>query len=1035
MWMTRVSINHPVFATMVMVALTVLGVFSYERLRVEAMPDVRPPYVNIQVAYPGASPEQVENDVAKPIENAVNTVAGIKRLLSASYEGVGYTWVEFRLDVDQDRVVQDVRDKVAQIRGSFPRDVKDPVVQRGGDENDEPVAFYALLADKLTPRELTTLAEQVVQKGFERVRGVGRVTLAGSVTRQIQVRVDPARLNAIGLTVDQVVNALRVANISIPVGTISNDKTESIVRVDGRISSPQDFGKIIVTRKNGVPILLAQIATVVDTEAERQSLARVNGSPAISFDIYKAQDANIVEVGSSLKAAAADLRRQLPEGVELRLLRANSDFVERSADNVKYTIIEGGLLTVLIVFLFLGSWRSTVITGLTLPISVIATFIALYAFGFTLNYMTLMALSLCIGLLIDDAIVVRENIVRHIHMGKDHYTAARAGTDEIGLAVLATTFSIVAVFVPIAFMSGIVGKFFYSFGITVAAAVMVSLFVSFTLDPMLSAVWRDPPEGARNIRYIGPLLRGFEKVIGRVHAIYDNLLRLALTHRKTTLAIAFASFIASIPIAGLVGTEMMPEADESFTSVRLTMPVGSSLEYADAQVKRVEDALREFKEIEVINTGIGVGADLGKNTARINLRLVPRNERTRSQKQLEQAIRKRVEGIPGVELRVGWGGPIYVALLGNNDAEMRRVITDLRQKILAIRGITDVEVSFKEGTPALSVHLKPELAAEYGLTHAQLGTTLRMLIGGENSGYWLAPDGQNYEVITQLPRASRTVLEDVAGLNIATGRQLPDGTAEIIPLRSVATIEPTFSPENIRRQDLQRRIALWANVQGRPSGDAGDEVQKLVKSYALPPGLHFDIGGQIQDQKEVSAAIMGALALAVIFIYIVLASQFGSFFQPLAIMVSLPLSVVGVMLALLLTGTTLNIFSMIGIVFLMGLVTKNAILLVDFANKGQREGLSQGEALFAAGQVRLRPILMTTAAMIFGMLPLALGLGEGAEQQAPMGRAIIGGVLTSTLLTLVVVPVIYSYVDAFERRLKRRSAGAGALALQPQDTL
>jgi multidrug efflux pump subunit AcrB len=604
---------------------------------------------------------------------------------------------------------------------------------------------------------------------------------------------------------------------------------------------------------------------------------------------------------------------------------------------------------------------------------------------------------------------------------------------EIGLAVLATTFSIVAVFVPIAFMSGIVGKFFFPFGITVAAAVLVSLFVSFTLDPMLSAIWRDPPEGARNIRLVGPLLRRFEKVIGGLHALYDALLRAALAHRKTTLAIAFASFAASIPVAGLVGTEMMPEADESFTSVRLTMPVGSSLEYADAQVRRVEAVLREFKEIEVINTGLGVGADLGKNTARINLKLVPRSERTLSQKQLEQAIRKRVEGVPGVELRVGWGGPIYVALLGNNDADMRGVITDLRQKILAIRGITDVEVSFKEGTPALSVHLKPELAAEYGLSHAQLGTMLRALIGGENSGYWLAADGQNYEVITQLPRASRTVLEDVASLNIATGRQLPDGAAEVIPLRSVATIERTFSPENIRRQDLQRRIALWANVQGRAAGDAGEEVQELVKSYVLPPGLRFDIGGQIRDQQEINAAIVGALALAVIFIYIVLASQFGSFLQPLAIMASLPLSVVGVMLALLVTGTTLNIFSMIGIVFLMGLVTKNAILLVDFANKGQRDGLNQTAALLAAGQVRLRPILMTTAAMIFGMLPLALGLGEGAEQQAPMGRAIIGGVITSTLLTLVVVPVIYSYLDALDRRLKPRPGGAGALARQPQD--
>jgi hydrophobe/amphiphile efflux-1 (HAE1) family protein len=1029
MWMTRVAINHPVFATMVMVALSVLGIFSYQRLRVEAMPDVRPPFVAVKVEYPGASPEQFENDVAKPIENAVNQVAGVKRLLSASYEGFGWTWIEFRINVDQDRVLQETRDKVAQIRATFPRDVKDPVVQRGGDENDEPVAFYGLVGEALSARQLTTIGEQIVQKGLERVNGVGRVSLGGTVTRQIQIRVDSARLTALGLTVDQVVAALKSANVAVPVGTVSNRSAEAIVRVDGRISSPKDFGRIIVARKGGVPILLSQIAEVVDGERERVSLARINGSPAISFYVFKAQDANIVEVGDNLKRAAEGIRKQLPAGAELRLLRATSDFVERSADNVKHTIIEGGLLTVLIVFLFLGSWRSTIITGLALPISVIATFVALYAFGFTLNYMTLMALSLCIGLLIDDAIVVRENIVRHIHMGKNHYAAAREGTEEIGLAVLATTFSIVAVFVPIAFMSGIVGQFFFPFGITVAAAVMVSLFVSFTLDPMLSAIWRDPPEGARSLPVVGRVVRAFDVLLERVHSLYDQLLRAALAHRIVTILIALASLGIALPLANIVGAEMMPQADESFTSLRLTMPVGSSLEYADERVQRVEQVLRDFKEIEVIDTAIGTEG--GKNTARINLRLVPRSERSISQKELEKRIRKRLAAMPGIEMRVGFNPAIYVALLGNDDLEMQRVIADFKQKVAAIRGVTDLEITLKEGTPALSVRLKPELAAEVGLTHAQLGTTLRAFIGGENSGYWLAPDGQNYEVITQLPRANRTAIEDIANLNIATGRALADGTPEVVALRSVATIERVFNPENIRRQDLQRRIALFANVEGRPAGDVGEDVKALVKSYALPPGLRLSVGGQIEDQDEVNKAIMGALAMAIIFIYIVLASQFGSFVQPLAIMASLPLAVVGVMLALLFTGTTLNIFSMIGLIFLMGLVTKNAILLVDFANQGQRRGMSRDEALIAAGQVRLRPILMTTTAMIFGMLPLALGLGEGAEQQAPMGRAIIGGVITSTLLTLVVVPVIYTYLDALDRRLRPKQHGVAALGQKP----
>ena len=466
----------------------------------------------------------------------------------------------------------------------------------------------------------------------------------------------------------------------------------------------------------------------------RVSLARINGKPSISFRVFKAQDANIVEVGQNLKRAADGVRKQLPQGVELQLLRANSDFVERSADNVKHTIIEGALLTVLIVFLFLGSWRSTIITGLALPISVITTFVALYALNFTLNYMTLMALSLCIGLLIDDAIVVRENIVRHIHLGKNHYAAAREGTEEIGLAVLATTFSIVAVFTPIAFMTGIIGQFFYPFGITVAAAVLVSLFVSFTLDPMLSAIWRDPPEGARGLPVVGGILRRFDTFLEWVHKVYDTLLRAALAHRIVTIVIALASLGVAVPLAKIVGTEMMPQADESFTSLKLTMPVGASLEYADERVQRVEEALRTFKEIEVIDTSIGTEG--GKNTGRINLRLVPRADRQLSQKDVERAIRKRLSALPGVQLSVGFQPAIYVALLGNDDVEMQRVIAEFRQKIAAIKGVTDIDVSLKEGTPALSVRLKPELAAEVGLTNAQLGTSLRAFIAGENSGYW-----------------------------------------------------------------------------------------------------------------------------------------------------------------------------------------------------------------------------------------------------------------------------------------------------------
>src|SRR5882672_11678331 len=667
MWITRIAINHPVFATMVMVALLVLGLFSYQKLGVEALPDITPPVISISVQYPGASPEQGENDIAKPIENAVNSVAGIKMIRSYSGEGFIWTAVEFRLDVDQNRVMQEVRDKVAQVRADFPRDAKEPVITRGDTENDQPVASFALVGEHLSQRDLTSLAEQVVQKRFERVNGVGRVTLGGTVSRQVQINVRPERLTAFGLSVDQVLAAVRAANISFPVGTIATDRLETIVRVDGRMANAAAFEKIVVARKGNAPVLLSQVADVADGEREATSYSRIDGRPSIVVWVYKSQDANIVEVGHRVKDAATDLKKLLPAGAELKFLWASSDWVERSLNNVKTTIIEGGLLTVLIVFLFLGSWRSTVITGLTLPIAVIATFTAIFAFGFTLNYMTLMALSLCIGLLIDDAIVVRENIVRHIHLGKDHHRAAREGTDEIGLAVLATTFSIVAVFVPIAFMGGMVGKFFYPFGITVAVAVLVSLFVSFTLDPMLSAVWRDPAEGRfARVPWLGKAMAKVESGVEWTHHRYGVLREWALGNRKKVLGIALAIFVASFFVLPLVGTEFVPESDEGRTSFRLTTPVGSSLAYTDAKTRQVEEILKDYKEVEFVTANVGTGE--GRNVARVEVRLADRHKVKRmSQKDFEADVRDKIRRIAGIELAVGYNRPIWINLLGPNN--------------------------------------------------------------------------------------------------------------------------------------------------------------------------------------------------------------------------------------------------------------------------------------------------------------------------------------------------------------------------------
>ena len=1031
MWITRVSIANPVFATMVMVALCVLGLFSYARLGVEQLPDVQPPVAFIDVAYPGASPEAVEREVSKPIEEGLNSIAGIKHITSRSFEGRSQTSVEFTLDADMARAMQDVRDRMAVVQGVFPKDAKTPTVARFNNDNSSPVVVAALLSAARSPRELSMLADQTVARRLQRVEGVASVEVNGLARREVRIDLDPDRLRAYAITPAQVAAGLREAHSDQPVGLLSDATQDAILRVEGRVADPRQFADMVVAQRNGLPLRLADLGTVVEREREPESVARVNGQRAVNFNVFKQQDANTVATGEAIKGAIEELRKTLPADVELRLVYASSDFVKGSLQGVQHTLVEGALLTVAIVFLFLHSWRSTVITGLTLPIAVIASFIAVHAFGFTLNFMTMMALSLCIGLLIDDAIVVRENIVRHLHLGKDHFAAARDGTEEIGLAVMATTFAICAVFVPVAFMGGIVGKFFHPFGITVTVAVLVSLFVSFTLDPMLSSRWPDPHDApgasAKRIPGVAQLIRAVDHGMDVLHAAYERLIHWVFErprrNRAIVLAVGGASFLGALALAPVVGSEFVPQTDQGFTQLAIRMTVGSSLARSDEKVRQVEAIVAAFPEVQTISTNVGgqgTGLQVGRNQAVLNIGLVERARRERSQKQVEDAIRAEIAKIAGIEVSVGFDRPIYVAVLGNDSQALARVASDLAEQMKKIPGITDVELSVKPGIPAYAVRLKPGAVRELGLTAPQLAASLRAYVNGEVGTYWTTPDGEQAEVLLRLPEAQRQRVAQMGDLPVAFAK---DGTP--IPLAAVASIEPVTNPEVIRRQDLQRREAIFAGVQGRPAGDVGADVQKLVKATALPPGVRFDVGGATREQQDAFAAMLGAMGLAVIFIYIVLASQFGSFLQPIAIMASLPLSLIGVMLALLAWRSTLNVFSMIGLIMLMGLVTKNAILLVDFANRALKEGASVPEALLQAGQIRMRPIIMTTAAMVFGMLPLALALNDGGELQAPMGRAIIGGVITSTLLTLVVVPVLWSVLvgGSLSRSPQPRRAG------------
>ena len=1021
MWLTRISIRHPVFAAMMMFALMVLGLFSYRSISIEEFPNVEFPFVIINTTYPGASPEVVESDITRKIEDSVNTIAGVKRVISTSYEGRSFVAVEFFLSVPLATAVQDVRDKVALVKKDLRPEVDEPVIARY-DPGSVPVLSLAFTSTTLPQREVSTWIDQTVKKRFQTVPGVGKVDVIGGVKRQIRIFIQPERLQAFGVGVDQVVQTLRNENQELPAGALTLDNVEQIVQIKGRIANPRDFRRLIVAQRAGGPVYLEQVADVVDGEEEEVSSAMINGARAVSIDIVKTSGANTIDVVDKALVVMKELEKNLPAGVKMIKVADSSKSIRASLKDVQKTLLEGAALAIVIVFLFLGSWRSTVITGLTLPISLLGTVFALYFFGFTINLMTLMALSLCIGLLIDDAIVVRENIVRHGAMGKGHYQAALDGTEEIGLAVLATTLAIVAVFLPVAFMGGIIGRFFFQFGVTVTSAVLLSMFVSFTLDPMLSSIWHDPDiHGRKKTSVLGRWLDTFSDWIDRLGDVYVTVIRWALAHRGITMAIAVTSLIGAFVMAKQIGGEFAPEPDLSEIGVKFETPTGSSLEYTQAKVRQVDALLHQYPEVVTTYASINTETSAGKDHAGIRVQLKPKAERTRNQKELIINVRERLSHVAGItvtsvaaakESVSGGLKPIMLSVQGPDLETLRKISDQVVAGMRGIPGLVDIETSLLAPKPTIAIDVNRDMASDLGLSVGKLGNSLRPLIAGDNVTTWQDASGENYDVNVQLPKSERRTVSELGDLRIASTIINPQtGAPNMVALAQVASIRETTGAAQINRRNLFREVLVQANVSGRPAGDIGGDIKTLQASIKLPPGYRFQTEGQNKDMEESIGFAGSALLLAVIFIYMVLGSQFNSFLHPVAIMTSLPLSLIGVFAALFLFGSTMNIFSIIGIIMLMGLVTKNAILIIDFIKTAVDNGEARDTAILNAGRTRLRPILMTTAAMVMGMVPLALGLGEGAEQRAPMAHAIIGGVITSTMLTLIVVPVVYTYLD------------------------
>ncbi|MBI5709200.1 MAG: efflux RND transporter permease subunit [Candidatus Eisenbacteria bacterium] len=1024
MFLSNLSISRPVLATMMILALVVLGLTSYRRLGIDLFPNVEFPFVGIETRYPGASPEAVEREVTKKIEEAVNSVEGIKEITSTSNEGYSAIFIQFKLGVKVMDAMADVRAKVDGIRLDLPKDIDPPVISRYN-STSQPIMSFSVKGAGWSLRDLTRLAEETISRRLENIQGVGSVSVVGGLRREIHALLLPDRMDALGVSPDMVVAALQRENSDVPVGRVEKGAREDLVRIKGRIADPRDFGRVVITTRNGVPVRLAQVARIEDAQEEARDVAYVNGDRAVALEIRKVSGGNTVQIADDVKQAVVDLRRSLPHGIEIQALRDNSVWIRHSVDDVKKTLFEGALLTIFIVFLFLNSWRSTVITGLTLPVSVISAFLAVYAFHFTLNMMTLMALSLVIGILIDDAIVVRENIVRHLERGDDHFTAARNGTSEIGFAVLATTLSIVAVFVPVAFMGGIVGRFFYAFGITVTFAVLVSLFVSFTLDPMLSSRWYDPDaEGRQHHGPVGRLLTRFNDGFAGLGRRYRGIIAWALRHRGLTLGIAAASFVVALalPAVGLVGGQFMPRSDDEETGVGVETPVGSSLDYTSRKALEVVQYLRSRPEVDYTYTTIG-GAQHNNSVSRglVFVKLKPRHERRLSQQEFETAIREVLPRFQSAGARVmqlgmfgGGFAPIQLNLQGPDLARLQQLSAQALGAVRDVPGLVELKSSLEARKPEWVVHVDRDLAADVGLSVGQVANVLRPVLAGEKAGDWEDETGLAHDVVVRLAPEFRTSLADLQRIPVATAQVDPrTGAAVTLPLGQVARIRRGGAPDQIDRRNLERVATIEGNYQGRPLSEVVSGVQARLARLQLPSGYRFNFGGEQQDFAETVGYMSESLVIAIVFIYLILASQFGSFTQPLAIMLSLPLSLFGVTLALALTRGTFNIMSMIGIIMLMGLVTKNAILLVDFANQARRRGSDREAALVDAGQLRLRPIVMTTLAMIFGMLPTALAFGAGSEFRAPMAHAVIGGLIASTLLTLVVVPVVYTYLDDF----------------------
>src|SRR5450830_328655 len=1031
MFLSDFSIKRPIAMIVIIIALMALGLLALKKLKVNQIPDVQQPVLVVSIPYPGASPDTVEREIINRVEKAMQSITGVYQLRSTANEGSATIVLIFNFGKNMVEASDEVRNSIASVRYKLPVEMREPVLERI-DPSAQPIMQLALSSDSLSHAEISRKAEDELADKFRAIDGVATVTVDGALRRELSVLLHAQKLREYNVSVSEVVNALRNQNTTAPVGKITGHLTEQSIRLIGRIESPQEFQSIVVKKRGNEIIRLAQVADIADSFSEINGFSLHNGKPNVGISITRSREASTVSVANRVRDLVKEMNKTLPVGTKIEVTQDGGKDAESSLNNVIESLMFGAVLTIFVVYVFLNSWRSTLITALSLPTSVIAAFIAIWLSGFTLNFMTLLGLSLAIGVLIDDAIVVRENIVRHMEMGVDRRTAASNGTKEIGLAVAATTFSIIAVFIPVAFMPGISGEWFRPFALTVTCSVLVSLGISFTLDPLLSAYWGDPADHhTAPKKGLSAVLERFNNWFDHQADRYGNVIAWALHHRRWMAVIALLTFAGAIAMQVMWGgMSFVPSSDFGTIAIDVRSPPSSSLEYSRLKLETAAVLARSLAETKATNSYVNPGG------GRIYIDIGKKTERKRSGLEVAKELREKLTRLVGAEYTVlddlsnGDRKPVQIEFTGADSRKLMELTNAYMDRLKKVPGAVDVGLSEQDPKDELQIELNRGLANSMGIGAGDAAQALRVAFAGIEVGDWVDPTGESRDVAVRLAPEDRTSAENIERLPIAV-----TGTNQMVPLDQIATITMGKGPAKIRHKDGNRVISVSANVQGRSAGEVTADAMKLAKAMDFPPGYGLALGGSGKDMQEVFTEMAIALVAGIGLMYLILVMQFGSFTAPGAVMLSLPLSLIGVVIALLVTKSTINLMSLIGVIILMGLVAKNAILLLDAARKREEEGYGREDALMYAGRMRLRPILMTTFALIAGMLPVAIGHGEGGEFYRPLAIAIIGGTITSTLLTLLMVPTFYDSIEItrdrmfakFNRRAERWNVAVATL--------